>query len=141
MSISVKKLKDLKIFLHRHRSAQEVVLSYCGKSYKDIKGDKEFFLQKSDIYDKGMNIKMVIEAMKERGLWGYCCYSKGSDYREIHYWIDKGKVGLEDIGELLCHEMAHAAGIKSENYAMRYAYVASIVIQLLMKDFVLKGKK
>ncbi len=141
MSTSIKKLKDLEINLVKHSNATSIVLAFYGKSYKELKDKKGFMAQKSDIYGKKLSVKQTIEETKRRGLWGFCSYNKGSMYREIHYWIDKGNVDLCDIGELLCHEVAHATGVKSENYAIRYAYVASTVIQFLMRDFVLKGKK
>jgi hypothetical protein len=129
--ILVEENRETTIYIEKHSSARHLVLSYYGTDYKSVRGNKEFFNQESDIYEKSMTIQEAIDHTKDRGLWGYCSINNEIGERVIHYWIDKKKVETCDIGELLAHEMAHAIGIKSERCAMQYAYITSIVIQLL----------
>ena len=144
---TVKQLEETKVCLERHPTAQHLILSYydtCyskikNKNYSKKKGKRTFFDLKCDIYEgKDMTVREAIDYTKERGLWGYCAINKKNNERVIHYWVNEDIVELCDIGELLAHELAHVVGIKSESVAIKYAYVASVAIQFLMRDFVLK---
>lgn len=146
---TVKQLEETEVYLERHPTAQHLILAYYDISYNEIKNKnysktknkRTFFDLKCDIYDNNMTVREAIDYTKERGLWGYCAVNKDSGERVIHYWVDESRVELCDVGELLAHEMAHVIGIKSEGVAIKYAYVASLVIQFLMRDFVLKSPR
>jgi hypothetical protein len=123
MHMSVKKLKELKINIYRYDSAEKLV-----KSYYDIKKKEKHHTFK--ISGERIYIKNKVKEIIKNGLWGYCTYSKNTKDRNIFYWIKKGTKRC-DLAELLCHEVSHAIGIKSEGIAIKYGYVGSVVLQLL----------
>ena len=115
-------------------TAQDIILDFFNKTDEQL-SDKIAF-QTIDGENKRMSIKDAIKVIKKLGCWGYCA-TTFNDKKEINYWIGKSnKITL--LADLLGHEFCHALYSNSEKVAAQYGKVASLAIEVLLKDQIIK---
>jgi len=126
--------KEIKISFVRKRSAKQIVLAWfkspsklTADQIKQIKVDlKDFSGERSG------SLADAIKEVRKKKVWGFCRHSKGQ--HNITFWVHKD-ASIQTIAHILAHEIAHAAGNKSEDTANKHGAITSFTVDLIMKFF------
>jgi len=125
---------DIKISFVRKRSAKQIVLAWFKLSPKLTAEQIKHKIVPLDAFTKKSSgsLSRAIKEVRRKKAWGFCRHLKGQ--HEITFWIHKD-VSIQKIAHLLAHEIAHAAGNKSEDTANKYGAITSFTLDLILKFF------
>jgi len=126
-----KQSEDLiKICVCKHRSAKSLVYSWYCLS-KETPLDKIVKLKQFTDKKENGSVQRAIDVIQKRKFWGFYRPGKVS---EIHLWSHR-TCKVKDIMGLLAHEVAHSAGYRSENSAIKIATICQFALHLMLLNF------
>jgi hypothetical protein len=124
--------KTINVSIHKHRSAKSIVYDFydLNKKYdvstqvnlKQFTGKKEYG-----------PIRVAVDIVKKKKVWGF--YRNGNPL-EICIWANKD-CGISNVMNLISHEVAHSAGYRSENSAIKISAISTFslyIVSLYFKD-------
>lgn len=115
------KEKTIDVSFHRHRSAKSLVYAWYNLK-KDTCTDVD--LKQFTGNKEHGSIKIATDIILKKHIWGFYRSS------EVHFWYDK-TCDINQIMNLMSHEIAHSAGYKSENSAMKVAAISTFTLHVL----------
>jgi len=131
-------MRQTNIKFIRHKKPESVVFSYFRDDHPRMSEDRlklvktDFQLNRNNKKIDSCTIGELIDAVKTIERWGYCLH-KSKKEKEIHYWIGKNAT-LEQIIELMSHEIAHSSGYRSERAATKFGGIAAFAYHIISSD-------
>jgi len=125
---------DIKVSFVRKRSAKQIVLAWFKLSSKLTAEQIKHKIVPLNAFTKKSSgsLSQAIKEVRRKKFWGFCRHLKGQ--HEITFWVHKDAT-IQEITHLLAHEIAHAAGNKSEDTANKHGAITSFTLDLIMKFF------